>query len=191
MSGLLLKLLRLGPPRMDVRDGFRYTQLLYKDAATGRIGAFPAVRKNAIVDLRQIGPKYDWIVLRARPNDYELDVAPVGAAGPRLVLPLPDSPPIAINRDLVIDEDHPAPGVLGRYGLTYALLDDPTPQGIQVYGPAQFKASFQSIRFEVLSTAARAASDWPSRETCPTRSSMSSSIRSACCFVRATSCPSD
>jgi hypothetical protein len=151
-TGFLLNLLHMGPPRMDVRGGFRYTQLYYKEAATGRIGAFPMGRRNAIVDLREIGPKYEWIVLRARPFDYELDVAPVGAAGPRLVLPLPDSPTIAINRQLIIDEDNPEPGILGRYGFAYALLDDPEPRGAQVYGPAQYKACFQRIHFEVLSS---------------------------------------
>ena len=151
-TGYLLNLLHVGPPRMDVHGGFRYTQLYYKEAETGLINAFPGGRQNAIVDLREIGSKYEWIVLRARPFDYELDVAPVGAAGPRLVLPLTDSPTIAINRQLVIDEDNPAPGILGRYGFAYALLDDPEPRGAQVYGPAQYKAAFQRIYFEVLSS---------------------------------------
>jgi hypothetical protein len=151
-TGRLLNLFHVGPPRMDVRGGFRYTQLYYKEAESGRIGAFPAGRANAIVDLREVGPKYEWIVLRARPFDYELDLAPVGAAGPRFVLPLPDSPTIAINRQLIIDEDYPAPGILGRYGFAYALLDDPEPRGAQVYGPAQYKACFQRIHFEVLAS---------------------------------------
>ncbi len=148
----LLDLFHVGPPKMDVRGGFRYTQLYHKDAETGHIGAFPVGRRNAIVDLREIGPKHEWIVLRARPFDYELDLAPIGAAGPRLVLPLPDSPTIAINRQLIIDEDFPAPGILGRYGFAYALLDDPEPRGAQVYGPAQYKAAFQRIYFEVLAS---------------------------------------
>lgn len=149
---LLFNLLHVGPPRTDVHSGFRYTQLYYKEAGTGHIGAFPAGQRNAIVDLREVGPKYEWIVLRARPYEYELDVAPIGPAGPRLVLPLPDSPTIAINRQLIVDQDNPAPGVLGRYGFVYALLDDPDPRGAQVYGPAQFKACFQRIVFEVLAS---------------------------------------
>ena len=152
LSGRLLSLLRVGPPQTEVHEGFRYTQLYYKDSDTGRIGAFKGARRRAISDLRAIGPLYDWIVLRARPFEYEFDVAPVGPAGPRLVLPLSDSPTIAINRQLVIDEDNPAPGVLGRYGFAYALLDDPTPRGAEVYGPAQFKASFETIYFEVLAS---------------------------------------
>ncbi len=36
--------------------------------------------------------------------------------------------------------------------LRARLLDDPTPRGIEVYGPAQFKASFETIYFEVLAS---------------------------------------
>ncbi len=150
-TALLLNLLHLGPPRTDVHGGFRYSQIYFKEAS-GRIRKFAARLRNAIVDLREIGPKYDWIVMRARPFDYELDLAPTGPAGPRFVLPLPDTPTIAISRELVIDEDYPAPGILGRYGFAYALLRDPTPRGAQVYGPAQFRAGFQAIHFEVLAS---------------------------------------
>ena len=150
LTGPLLSFLRLGPLRTEVHGGFRHTQLYGKETSTGRIVEFPPDRQTAIVDLREIGPRYQWIILQARPFDYELDVAPVGSAGPRFVLPLPDTPTIAIDRDLVVDQDHPAPGVLGRYGFTYAILDDPTPRGAQVYGPAQFRACFQTILFEVL-----------------------------------------
>src|SRR5262249_38090463 len=75
---------------------------------------------------------------------------PGGPAGPRLVVPLPDTPTVAINREMVVAQDNPAPGILGRYGFAYALLNDPTPRGVQVYGPCQFKACFQMIHFEVL-----------------------------------------
>ena len=149
LTNSLLNLFHLGP-RTDVHGGFRHTQLYYKEAPEGGVKAFPASERSAIVDLRDIGPKYDWIALSARPYDYELDLAPIGPAGPRVIFPLPDTPTIAINRDMVVDQDYPAPGVLGRYGFAYALLDDPTPRGFQVYGPAQFKAGFHTIHFEVL-----------------------------------------
>jgi hypothetical protein len=152
LTAPLLNLLRIGPPRMDLHAGFRHAQIYCKDAATGRVAPFPAGARNAIADLREIGPKYEWIVLSARPFDYELDVAPIGPAGPRIVVPLPDTPTIAINRELIVDQDNPAPGILGRYGFAYAILNDPTPRGAQVYGPCQFKACFQMIHFEVLDT---------------------------------------
>src|SRR5215472_7983151 len=152
LTGPLLGLLRLGPPRTDIEEGFRYTQLYYKEAGTGRIAAFPASEGRNIMDLRDLGAKLEWIILSARPFDYELDIAPIGPAGPRLVLPLPDTPVLAINPQMVIDQEYPAPGVLGRYGFTYALLDDPDIRGPQVYGPAQYKACFQTIQFEALDT---------------------------------------
>jgi hypothetical protein len=151
LTDAFLKLMKIGPTRQVVHRGFGHVQLCYKDAA-GQQGLFPEAEQAAIVDLREIGPKYQWVVMRARPFDYEMDLAPVGPAGPRLVLPLPDSPTIVLSPDWIVNQDRPAPGVLGRYGFGYALLHDPTPIGPQVYGPAQFEACFQVIHFEMLET---------------------------------------
>ncbi len=146
----LFQLFTERPPNLDVRRGFAHTQLYYKDALSGVVAPFPPELRERIIDLREIGPKYGWVVLRARPFDYEMMLAPSGPAGPRLVIPLPDSPTIALDPGSVIDQHQPAPGILGRYGFSYSLLHDPTPRGPQVYGPAQFRACFQSIRFDVL-----------------------------------------
>ena len=148
----LLSAMSMARPEDHTHRGFGYTQLFYKKRGTGEIGRFAPSEQAAIIDLRELGRTYEWILGRARPFEYELEVQPLGPAGPRLVIPLPDSPYIAVSGDLVTAQDDPEPGVLGRYGFAYALLNDPTPRGAQVYGPAQYRACFQMIQFEVDST---------------------------------------
>jgi hypothetical protein len=148
----LLRVFQWGPASKPPDHGFGYSQICYREKASGEVGAFPEAEQAAVTDLREVGPKYEWIVLRARPYDYNLEVKPGGSSGPRLVIPLPDSPTLALNRELIINQDNPEPGILGRYGFAYALLHDPTPRGAQVYGPAQFRAGFQMIEFTVRET---------------------------------------
>ncbi|HEX9941644.1 MAG TPA: hypothetical protein VGG03_06495, partial [Thermoanaerobaculia bacterium] len=56
--------------------GFGYSQLFYKRAGSGEIGKFPESERYAIVDLREIGPKYEWIVLRVKIFDFNFVIRP-------------------------------------------------------------------------------------------------------------------
>jgi hypothetical protein len=61
--------------------GFGFTQLFYK-TRDGAIGKFREEEQTAIVDLRELGPTYDWIVVRVRIFDFDLRVRPFGEQGP-------------------------------------------------------------------------------------------------------------
>ena len=52
----------LCPGKGIEKEGFGQTQLYYKLRETGRIGKFPEREQYAVVDMREIGTKYDWIV---------------------------------------------------------------------------------------------------------------------------------
>src|SRR5262249_44904700 len=130
-------------PQEDAqRIGFGFSQLFYKLRVSGQIGRFPEEEQYAIVDLREIGQKYEWIVLRVRIFDFNFTYRPFGAENPQVVLPLSEASYLVLTRDFTAYEDDPAPGVLGRYSLGYAFIKDPT-SGLLAWGPGQFDAAIE------------------------------------------------
>jgi hypothetical protein len=132
------------------KSGFGYTQLYYKRRDAVAPGKVPEERRAHIVDVREIGTTYDWLVAKVRIYDFNLTVRPRGQASLQVVLPLREESYLVLSPDFLVDEDNPSPDILGRYGFGYAFIRDPFPTGPIAYGPGQFEASFQLIHFRVL-----------------------------------------
>jgi hypothetical protein len=132
-----------------LREGFGFTQHYYKLRATGQVGKFPAESRSAIVDLRELGTTYEWVVVKVRIFDFNFRFKPLGENGPEVSFPLQEESYLVLSRDFVADEDDPSPGLLGEYGLGYAFIKDPA-QGLFAYGPGQFDAAVELINFRVL-----------------------------------------
>jgi hypothetical protein len=132
------------------RQGFGFSQLFFKRAG-GEIGTFPDAERFAIVDLRQIGPVYEWIVAKVRIFDFNVTYQPLGRNSPSFVLPLEEASYLVLARDFLLHEEEPAPGVLGRYGFGYAFIKNPR-TGVLAYGPGEFDAAVELINFHVLAT---------------------------------------
>jgi hypothetical protein len=136
-------------PEPDVlRQGFGFTQHYYKLRGTGQVCKFPAGCESAIVDLREIGPKYEWVVVKVRIFDFNFRFRPFGPNGPEISFPLTEESFLVLSRDFILNEDDPSPDSLGRYGLGYSFIRNPT-QGLIGYGPGQFGAAIETITFEV------------------------------------------
>ena len=131
-----------------LRQGFGFTQHYYKLRDTGQIGKFHTASETAIVDLREIGRKYEWIVVKVRIFDFSFRFRPFGSNGPELSFPLTEESYLVLSRDFILDEDELSPDCLGRYGLGYSFIRDPT-QGLIGYGPGQFRAAIEIINFDV------------------------------------------
>lgn len=131
------------------RRGFGFRQLYYKLRDTGEVGKFPVRERPAIIDLREIGTKYEWIVLRVRIYDFNFTFRPFGAGGPAVVIPLNEQSYLIMSRDFIEDASEPEPGVLGRYGMGYAFVRELTPS-VTAYGPGEFRAAIETFRFDVL-----------------------------------------
>src|ERR1041384_8004400 len=115
-------------PQEDIlRRGFGFRQLYYKLKGTGEVGKFPTRERPAIVDLREIGTKYEGIVLRVRIFDFNFPFKPFGPGGPAVVVPLNEQSNLIMSNAFVEDEQNPEHGVLGRYGLGYAFVKELTP----------------------------------------------------------------
>ncbi len=137
------------PKKDPGRTGFGYSQLYYRLAGTGVVGRFHPEAEHEIVDLREIGPTYDWILAKVQLHAFSLTFQPFGPDGPRFALPLNESQYLLLSRHFIVDESAATRGTIGRYSLGYALLRNPPPQGLLVYGPGEFLVGFQTIEFAI------------------------------------------
>jgi hypothetical protein len=136
------------PEPSILRQGFGFTQHYYKLRSTGQIGKFPAGSESAIVDLREIGQKYEWVVVKVSIFDFAFKFKLLGTTGPELSIPLTEQSYLVLSRDFILNEDNPTSQCLGRYGFGYAFIQDPQ-QGVIGYGPGQFSAAIELINFDV------------------------------------------
>lgn len=130
-------------------QGFGFTQLYYKRRDTGEMGKFPEERRRAIVDLREIGRAFEWIVVRVKIFDFKFVFAPLGTSAPYATLPLEEASLLVLAPDFIQDQDHPEEGELGHYGLGYAFLKNPG-KTLLAWGPGKFDAAYQTIDFHVM-----------------------------------------
>ncbi|MCA1636428.1 MAG: hypothetical protein LC802_22740 [Acidobacteria bacterium] len=137
------------PQDRDEKTGFGFSQLYYKLRDTGEIGKFPPEMESRIVDLREIGVKYEWVVLKVKILQFNLSFRLLGSDVASLVVPLVEDSYLAVCGDFILNQDKPAPGVLGRYGFGYAFLKN-LEQGLFAYGPGEFDTALQLIDFHVL-----------------------------------------
>ena len=133
------------------RSGMEFTQCFYKSKSTGKIGKFPKEVESAVSDVRQVGRKYDWIILRLKIFDFTVTMKPAGDDGPQFMVPLKEESYLILSREFITDRANPEPGVAGEYGFGYAFVQNPH-RGPFAYGPGEFEAAFQTINFRVLNT---------------------------------------
>lgn len=140
------------PGESDRRVGFGYQQVYYKLAGSGRIGKFSTSEREQIVDLRQVGPVYDWIVLKVDIFDFQLSFAPFGEGAMKMQLPLKESTYLVLGPPFVRNAENPAPGVMAEYGFGYAFMPYAPPDGppMLAYGPGHFACAVKSVVFRVM-----------------------------------------
>lgn len=136
-------------PELIYRKGMGFTQSFYKRKDTGEIGKFPEIGASSIIDLREIGTTYDWIIVKLRVHDFSVSMKPFGPDSLGMEMPMKEEGYLILTPDFMANEDNPAPGVLGTYGFGYAFIKNPT-RGMFAYGPGEFEAAFQFIHFDVL-----------------------------------------
>lgn len=135
----------------NTRAGFGYSQLYYKTTAGHKAGVFPDHARFRIVDLRDIGPKFEWVVLKVCIFDFDLGVGPFGKSGPEVRIPLNEESLVIISPEFVYDNTSCEPGIAGEFGFGYAVLQ-PSSRSLVAYGPGQFELGFSQFVFRILDT---------------------------------------
>ena len=134
------------PP--EARIGFGFKQLFYKNATTREVQPFSPHEQFAIVDQRQVGNMYEWLLLKVRIFDFSFRIRPLGTINPELVFTLDEHSYLVVHREFINNKERPLAGVLGDYGIGYSFLRSPT-RGAFGYGPGEFEAALELINFRV------------------------------------------
>jgi hypothetical protein len=138
------------PDHDERRVGMGYQQLYYKLAGSGQVGKFTEGDRYRIVDLREIGPKYAWILLQVDIFDFNLSFAPFGAEAMKFQMPMKESTYLVLGPRFVKEVQDPEPGILGEYGYGYSFVPFAVhPGGPIAYGPGHFAAAIQTVHFKV------------------------------------------
>lgn len=128
--------------------GFGFSQLFNKRMGTREVRPFSSLDRHAIVDQREIGSIWEWILLKVRIFDFSFGAYPFGPEGPELVFGLNEESFLVVHKDFVTYRDRPEPGILGEYGIGYSFVRSPI-QGLLRYGPGEFDAAIELIKFRI------------------------------------------
>lgn len=132
---------------IDEHRGFGF-ELAYYKLPGQEPGKFAEDDKYRIVDLREIGTIYEWVVVKVTIFDFKLQVAPLGPEYPSGTVPLSESSYLVLSPELITRDEDPPGDDVAVYGLGYAFLEGPE-EGLLAYGPGRFEAAFQLIHFHV------------------------------------------
>jgi hypothetical protein len=135
----------------SVSYGWGYEQWYYKLAGSGEIGKFPDSQRYRIIDLREIGSKYSWVVFKVDIFHFDFTIPPV-PTGPQLNIPLPQPVYTVCTPDFVVHEENPAPGVLGDYGYGYSVVPNPNYKTFFAAGPSKLTNTIETLHLRVLDT---------------------------------------
>jgi hypothetical protein len=136
--------------------GFGFWQLFNKKTGSNSIDPFPTYDQFAIVDQRDLGRLFEWLLLRVRIFDFAFRTRPFGERGPELVFGLNEASYLVDHKEFIRHRDRPSKGighfpVLADYGIGYAFVKSPT-QSIFAYGPGEFDAAIETINFRIYET---------------------------------------
>ena len=129
--------------------GFGYSQHYFKLRDSGLIGKFRERDWYAIVDLREIGKTFEWIIVKVHIFDISLAFKPFGPNSFTIDLPQAEEFYLIISPEFVTCQDNPTPEVLGRYGLGYAILKRMENRSVFARSVDIFRTGFQLLNFEL------------------------------------------
>lgn len=140
------------------RIGFGFSQLFYLPVGSSEARPFPSYEQHAVVDQRDVGKIYEWLLMKVRIFDFNFNFRPFGEGGPEVVFGANEESYLVVAKNFVSYDDNLPPdpkdpygGVMGNYGIGYAFVKSPTP-GPFHYGPGEFDAALELINFRIYDT---------------------------------------
>jgi hypothetical protein len=147
----------LCPRNETARAGFGQKQLYYKLLDSGLIGKFPKDEEITIIDLREIGTKYEWIIGDARMFGFQFSFVPLGDRFPYGELLLRETQLAIISKEFIVNNQYPwdsANGMVGEFGYGLATLKIPYDNTLVGYGPGYFDQGFMTYTWRMMQTGA-------------------------------------
>jgi|SRR6266851_832294 len=129
--------------------GFGYSQHYFKLRDSGLVGKFRERDWYSIVDLREIGKTFEWIIVKVHVFDTSLAFKPFGPRSFTIELAEAEEFYLVISPEFVTCQDNPTPDVLGRYGFGYAILRREVDRSIFAPSADIFRTGFQVLNFEL------------------------------------------
>ena len=116
----------LVPRRTPALRGFGFQQLYYKRRGRRGAAAFPDERALAIVDLRELGERYEWIVVKVCIFDFEFHRRAVRCGRPAMSRAAREESYLCCRADLRDRRGgRRRRACCGRYGVGYAFIQQP------------------------------------------------------------------
>lgn len=136
------------------REGWGYRQIYYKLAKTGEIAKFPEDQQTSIVDLRDVGPVYDWIVFRVSIFGFDITVDPLGGSAPKIKIVTEQPVYTVLTPEFVVQDpptgvSEPRDGVVASYGYGYSVVPDVTSQSLIAALPSAIDNTLETLRLDV------------------------------------------
>lgn len=138
------------PPRGTGRVGLGYKQYFHRLKETGRVGRFPDRERDRMMDLREIGTLYDWVLGTVEIFNFALSGNLLKNPAFQLKIPMREVVWVLFHKGFVVYEDNPSPDVLGQYGYGYTLVRNPSRDSVFDYGPEKMVSAFEFIHFRVM-----------------------------------------
>jgi len=145
------------PTASEERVGFGFSQLFNKKKGADTIDPFQSYDEHAIVDQRDVGRLFEWLLLKVRIFDFAFKTRPFGQGGPELVFGLNEESYLVVQKEFIKHEYRPpnihggAFKILADYGIGYAFVKNPI-AGPFAYGPGEFDAAIELINFRIYET---------------------------------------
>ncbi|MCP3963345.1 MAG: hypothetical protein GY719_36365 [bacterium] len=138
------------PEDRNERKDIGFYQQFYREKDSGTIGRFSESASTRFVDVREIGSRYDWVVAKARLLDFQLTLYPLGRNLPPLtVVDHKEHLWVLFTPYFNTDDEKPEEGVLGEYGMGFAIIQPPASGDLVTIGPQVFHYGFNYFKFRV------------------------------------------
>ena len=141
------------PDATDRRRDIGFYQLYGKRKDTGALEVFAPADQPVVVDVRQLGTDYDWVLLKARLFDFKLTTKGPAIEGYRFPLTVTDTKEYLyglLTPCFNLDRQNPEKGVLGEYGMGFSLVAPAPGRSALTIGPEVFTLGMNYFRFKVL-----------------------------------------
>ena len=134
----------------EIPGGFGFTALQYK-LKTGELGSYAGQPENRVVDLSEIGSRYEWVVFQADVFDFFADFPQIRRKGRTI---FPHFPKMAsyvlIHEGFAANVFPSVPGTVAECGFGYSFLPLAVYPSFLGYGPGRFDCAVKQFRFSLL-----------------------------------------